>query len=285
MKKIQAPNINCFDEFEKIRKSKRKPICDRLRILQPIIAQRYIEYDAYFASNSLHSLTTKTYSDEAVNDLLICYTSKTEALYQLKTAIKKNKFDEGSFKCSYCDLNEDYTFDHYLPKSIFPEFSVKALNLIPCCSRCNELKQNYWLDSTTQNRGIINVYIDSMPKVQYLFVELVYDQSKNLFTANLSLKNVNGIDPALFSMIELHFAKLELAKRYSSMFGEVFGQVVSIVTTYWTNQLSPKLIKTALEQYSDSQKQQRGQNFYEAIIYDALANNSDFLDNLSRFIT
>lgn len=52
--------------------------------------------------------------------------------------------------CPYCNQNYILFFednascrgplDHFLPKSIYPEFAVSLFNLIPSCSTCNSLK-------------------------------------------------------------------------------------------------------------------------------------------------
>lgn len=40
------------------------------------------------------------------------------------------------FCCPYCGIQSNVTVDHYLPKDVFPQFSVFSLNLVPACSDC-----------------------------------------------------------------------------------------------------------------------------------------------------
>lgn len=42
-------------------------------------------------------------------------------------------------KCLFCTHGTPTTLDHYLPQSV-PELSILPLNLIPCCSGCNNKK-------------------------------------------------------------------------------------------------------------------------------------------------
>lgn len=45
---------------------------------------------------------------------------------------------EACDKCPYCaGIGSVRTLDHYLPKAIFPAFSVHPMNLIPSCRDCN----------------------------------------------------------------------------------------------------------------------------------------------------
>ena len=39
--------------------------------------------------------------------------------------------------CPYCSQRLIKTLDHYLPKSIYPYFSVTPINLVPACRDCN----------------------------------------------------------------------------------------------------------------------------------------------------
>lgn len=44
--------------------------------------------------------------------------------------------------CPYCGFGEISEIDHFLPKSIYPEFSVFYFNLVPSCHICNSKKGN-----------------------------------------------------------------------------------------------------------------------------------------------
>ncbi|WP_420590259.1 HNH endonuclease [Bacterioplanoides sp.] len=46
-------------------------------------------------------------------------------------------------ECPYCaGLSSDVdTLDHYLPKKVYPRFSILPVNLVPSCSSCNRIMQ------------------------------------------------------------------------------------------------------------------------------------------------
>jgi 5-methylcytosine-specific restriction endonuclease McrA len=55
--------------------------------------------------------------------------------------------------CPYCGLRlrrkpreRAYDSDHYLPRSVFPEFSIHPLNLVECCDDCNDAKRSDYVD-------------------------------------------------------------------------------------------------------------------------------------------
>lgn len=62
-------------------------------------------------------------------------------------------------QCPMCGLGQAKTLDHYLPKDSYPEFSVYALNLVPCCSSCNTAKGNKVGDAS---RRFLHAYFDDI---------------------------------------------------------------------------------------------------------------------------
>lgn len=44
--------------------------------------------------------------------------------------------------CPMCGSDSTGTLDHYLPKATYAQFSFFSRNLIPCCARCNSMRQD-----------------------------------------------------------------------------------------------------------------------------------------------
>ena len=42
--------------------------------------------------------------------------------------------------CPYCNATTVDSLDHALPRTVYPEFSVLAQNLVPACGQCNRKK-------------------------------------------------------------------------------------------------------------------------------------------------
>lgn len=63
--------------------------------------------------------------------------------------------------CPYCGKPEDtssFRIDHFLPKSEYPVFALTPVNLVPCCSECNEKKGRKipWRIPGGSTHGIVN---------------------------------------------------------------------------------------------------------------------------------
>ncbi|MGN1159175.1 MAG: hypothetical protein ACI4SE_03160 [Lachnospiraceae bacterium] len=121
-------------------------------------------------------------------------------------------------------LSEPGTFDHYLGKGQFPEYSVLSKNLVPCCSKCNSKKGEKFL-SANGNRIFISFYFDKLPKSSFLVVELGVDGDvpyiKNMYTrSNMG----NSID----EIIETHFDELELFERYKNPIRKIYPLILGM---------------------------------------------------------
>jgi 5-methylcytosine-specific restriction endonuclease McrA len=73
-------------------------------------------------------------------------------------------------RCPFCNERDASTLDHYLPKSIFPEFAILPINLIPCCKDCNHEKGEHKADSETKQ--LIHPYYDDIDSQQWLYASV-----------------------------------------------------------------------------------------------------------------
>lgn len=69
---------------------------------------------------------------------------------------------------------------------------------MPCCSEYNERKSSNWIENG--KRKYLNLYIDELPDVQYLFCDVRV--SGDSIKCDFSLSNLNGIDADLFRKSE-----------------------------------------------------------------------------------
>ena len=74
----------------------------------------------------------------------------------------KNANGSDVLMCPICGLEACSEMDHYLPRSIFHEFSSHTNNLIPLCHDCNQDKHDYWLNSKGE-RYFFNAFFDQLP--------------------------------------------------------------------------------------------------------------------------
>jgi hypothetical protein len=70
-----------------------------------------------------------------------------------------------------CGIGTVNTLDHYLPKGLFPVFSVTPNNLVPACTWCQGEKLEYY--STTEEDQILHPYFDNLENDVWLSAEMV----------------------------------------------------------------------------------------------------------------
>ena len=222
MRKIQHyPN----DTFEFHKKAvKRKQASQEKEILQSVekdIEDCYAVYNDKFRANSLSSLQPFDTNQQTKDALIGLYQFKRKVfsdLFELLTTTIDNRRD---MLCPNCTLTDCSQLDHYMPKSLFPEFSANPLNLMQCCSICNQKKLDRWLNGV--HLLFLNLYIDDLPPVQYLFVDITMDNGIPRF--RFYLQNPGNIDPILFGRLESHYQGLDLCERFAERADNVISEI------------------------------------------------------------
>ena len=209
------PDIIFADFYDLCITGKHEPTKQNLVNKRPILKLSANTYDANALLCKLHEISALT------NDKLLPLTKKDlENLYdqrmvngpgrsiydQLLVSAKKDG-------CCFCSYEEPTELDHFLPKTVFPEFSILPFNLIPICHRCNKLKSTYVpekseksyihpyyeiCDSMIWLNAVVNFELDAAPTVTYHIAEEIADS-----------------DPDLAKRIQFQFKELQLNYRYS----------------------------------------------------------------------
>ncbi|TDE01531.1 hypothetical protein [Flavobacterium sandaracinum] len=276
MRNLIPLNTVPIDEFDLIHKSKQEPAHTILQALRPTILNRYGNYKVEFDKNTLQNLPSQVYTLQEKKYLRKCYSDSTNALDKLIARIKENQPNYLRSVCQFCGIDTDNTTDHYLPQSLFPEFSVNHLNLFPCCAVCNPIKNDYWISQDPNYTGIINLYTDILPTQQFLFADVRF------FRTNVIIKfridNPNGIDSDLYQVIEYHFKRIKLLDKYNDKTGNIYQRVLNSYKGKTVYRGKPDLIQTNLLQEVKNHFSSFGRNHYEGILMEALANNNVFLN-------
>jgi len=276
MRNLTPLNTDPLDEFDLIVQSKYDPDNAALILLRSDVLSRYNLYKNAFDTNSLNNLAVKNYHPQAVRVLRNCYSNPTNALDRLIKNIKDKQPNHLRSVCQYCGIDTDNTIDHYLPQSKYPEYSICHLNLFPCCAVCNPLKNDYWYDFDSNYGGIMNLYLDRWPeKQQFLFADLTF-VGTNLI-AEYRLDNPNGINRNTFEVIQNHFTRIKLLKKYNNKTGNIYERVCNSYSGQSVFRNNPNAIKAHLLQESENHFKSFGRNHYEGILKEALALNEDFL--------
>lgn len=273
------------DFLKKVIKSKRKrkddtapPFYkDRIVKFNQDLAQPYSNYDSSFQSNTIYTLVNnQQFQSNAIKaDLLDLYSYSSKPFVELKNELVKLPNNRSFDTCQYCAINSINTLDHILPKEKFPEFVVHPKNLFPACSLCNGKKSTKFV-----NNGIpefLNLYLHDLPKVQYLFTEVILD--KNTFNVRFYLKNINSIDPHIFEIIENHYRNLDLLSRYEKQASSIISIFEDTIISNLADQTLDDLFQMYINSFTAFRKT-LGHNHYKIILEEELCNGLAFRDYL-----
>lgn len=109
-----------------------------LQAARPAVIARCGTYDT--ALPRLQTPPILVWHPDTEAALQSCYTGGTKALSALKDDILTTLNIQSPVnlqRCPYCLLNDPRTWDHYLPKESYPEYSVYHANLLYVCFGCN----------------------------------------------------------------------------------------------------------------------------------------------------
>jgi hypothetical protein len=234
---------------------------------------RYTEYVKQFNLKDLLPVKDSAFEGGDAS-LVSCYLSGGKKIAEIKKAIKDLQDKFGNEKCMYCQIKDPDSFDHYLPKDLYPEFSSLAINLIPCCVTCNKKKDKYWKE--LGQVGIINFYLNSIPIVQFLYADITFSNSDyQTPIVKFVLDNKQGIDKATFKIIEKHYKRLDLAARYKDKVNSVISELKRILNSYGKDLTTAKKIGATAD-YASQLKIDYGINYWKAILLDELSKKTIF---------
>jgi 5-methylcytosine-specific restriction endonuclease McrA len=178
-------------------------------------------------------------------------------------------------KCPYCMLSEPGTFDHYVGKERFPEYSVLSKNLVPCCSKCNSKKGKKFLAENGKSI-FISFYFDDLPQNSFLMVELDIDGDipyiKNMYTNSNSGKDIDEI-------IKTHFDELGLFERYMNPMSNKLSLLIAKIEG--SKQVRDE-ISEIIENEITALEKIYGASYWECSLYRAVICNEDIMDYLEN---
>lgn len=272
--------INCVEivEYDLIVQSKQEPNRAQLVNLRPSINSDYNSYLNSF--NNITSRALSLYNPPDSTNLQGCYLIKTIS----RDALIKRIIDEQSVEfqelCAYCQYYLRTTIDHYIPQEHYSEFSILPKNMLPCCIRCNGIKNQFWRENN--RRLFLHLYNDIFPDARFLFGTLVWNDSNPSIIFRIA--NENGlIDPNLFQIIETHYNRLGLCELYTGGIAKLISDIktdIKATKRIFVGDINPVVYQIFLLAKSVDLKQKYGLNYWRAIAIDILANSDQFLNSL-----
>lgn len=173
-------------------------------------------------------------------------------------------------KCPMCGVSRASAIDHYLPKSLYPEFSIYAFNLIPICPRCNELKSDRCQNNSPHE--FFHVYLDFEPDYPLICATI---------ETNPDLKIRYFVNPARSESDHLtiafarQFEILELERHFvNEAIGELFGQYDVFLSVF--NDEGSRGLTKLVRAISKTSERVWGHNYWRTALYAGLVRSHDF---------
>jgi len=242
------------------------------------INQRYDHYQ----ENNRNLINISQYNFEGreviKSYLLECYGDNVN-LNKLKVEIKSLQDTHYKAICPYCGLNSNGTFDHYIPKEVFPDYSVLSLNLIPCCEKCNSIKGERWKEN--DRLLFINYYFSVIPDQRYLYVDIEYDRSTKVPTITYKLENNNNIEGEIFAVIKTHYQKLNLCSRYEEHANNVVSELYERIKLAYEEGEDIGSQQHELNRQLRVKKERKGINDWEVALLFAVSDCKEFFNSIT----
>ena len=248
-----------------------------LRALRPRLHRSFVVYQNNYTNDSIETQVGLNLNANQAMCCLHCYETVSEKRNELIAAIRSRQDRILAGTCQYCCVGKPNSIDHYLPKADFPEFSVFALNLLPCCGECNGKKGNYWLDNGV--RAIINFYKDTPPNDVFLHAQLIYTAGDDVPIARFSARWAAIRNRVLRLRVKRHFNKLELLDRYKeASIRKVTEQKITLTNHARGAGISAH--RRNLRAEAADLRRDFGNNFWQAALCNAMADSTQFLQSI-----
>lgn len=181
----------------------------RLRLLKPTLDARYTEYSGTTAA--FEALAASTLVGTAIDDCVDCYNLDRKPVAALKQAILDARPANRRSLCQWCLIDTWSDLDHFVPKETFPEFSVMARNLAPCCSKCNKAKGDYWPPVGVVPE-VLSLYYSSLLDRPYLAATVSHALGGSS-AIQFAIRRDVGLTAAEIVTLETHYSRLKLMPR------------------------------------------------------------------------
>jgi hypothetical protein len=173
--------------------------------------------------------------------------------------------------CPLCGAGKVSTVDHYLPKSVYAQFSILSENLVPSCADCNKAKLESY--PTTPQDQPFHPYFDSVEADRWLFGEVVTYQGVSVA---FSVEPPGQWSAILAARARRHFELFRLGEFYATLAAQELSEVRGRLEAMY-QQGGADLVRDDLQLSADSAREVHI-NSWKTAMYDALAQDDEFCE-------
>lgn len=286
MKNIKKYEDGSFEFHQNVVKSKKNrkkdpTYRDRINDLNGIVKRQFEKHDTQFIDDKLGELLCENLTDAQKDDLRALYNYSSKPFVQLNDILTTGVSGTRQPLCPFCTINNVNTFDHLIPKNEFAELSDHPVNLMPCCSECNGKKSERWRDGNV--RKYLNLYLDILPDILYLYVNLYLDSST--IKTDFMVENKNSIDSSLFSKIKNHYGDLKLCERFALNCDNVISELRNTLRSTldaFKGSLCEIKLKESIIEAENKNRQYYGFNYWKSILKIECCKNDDIFNFLIK---
>lgn len=158
------------------------------------------------------------------------------------------------------------TLDHYLPKTLYPEFSITALNLFPMCDICQGEKLTQTVNLANQ-RLFMHPYYDEFADAQ-----VVHLQIGRPLRAPTSMQLIPhpDLNQAQTELVGRHITSLNMVIRYNRFFQHEYIRLLKLVNDARSHDQNVGNILNIFRNYARSKSINSWAHvFYNGVLADA----------------
>lgn len=268
------------DYFKPLVTAKHDPTKTLITAVLPTLWCRATDF-----SNALKEVTSLALHDwndsnleKALED---CYGSPTKALRDLKDQLVTHLENDNKLNirlCPYCMLNEPNTWDHFLPKTFYPEFSVFHLNLVYVCWSCNHRKRDRY----------------SEYQLEYCHPCYTIKHDEPVLHCNVSIQNgklvinfFTGLQDATDEKAKIahrHLVNLDLIRRYKLECASVFSSFISRLALDLPGGVSEAVFKENVKREYCTISNDFGVNYWKARFWHGVLRCNGIVDYINAKI-
>ncbi|MEE3046005.1 MAG: hypothetical protein VX620_12190 [Pseudomonadota bacterium] len=286
MKHQKISKESFFKDFqEMVARKTAEPTKSILQGLEPVIKQRYISYwehrqkpEELPANEHAHARTV-----DQRTALESAYNPSSAIIEAWKTKLFKGKVA----RCAYCQIEKGTHWDHFLPESKFPDYSVYQPNLVRTCDECNTRKS---ANKTYPDREIVHPYFDPLDSVVFLHCTISCEPALSAVFSIEPDTSQPGYTRYHHTIVSEHFNFFDLANIFqgeaSAALGEFSDTLRNAVIDSENLQIKSFIERTSRTRIQKEQENGKNENCWEIALWEAVLTSSEDLDAFwrSRFI-